>query len=124
MGPNLGLVFQLVAYERMLRGGPDALDEDESPYPNYPPEEDSQPPVDYSHPGYSNDTFQSPRTPVSSEGSSASDSQLSTPEVDPPLPLSPVERASRKSSLSIIIGQPQHMGAVAIHDDEEEILSP
>ncbi|GAA5856340.1 hypothetical protein JCM8547_000879 [Rhodosporidiobolus lusitaniae] len=40
VGPNLSLVFQLVAYERTLRG--DTLDGDEDgeepPYPHYPPE--------------------------------------------------------------------------------------
>lgn len=126
VGPNLGLVFQLVAYERILRGS-DPSHEDDTTYPDYPPEEDLPAPplaVDYSHPGYNtNGSMQSPRTPVSSQGSSASDSHLSTPEVELPLPLSPAQRAARKSSLSIVIGQPRRVDAVAILDDEQ-VLSP
>ncbi|ORY56183.1 hypothetical protein BCR35DRAFT_335489 [Leucosporidium creatinivorum] len=127
VGPNLGLVFQLVAYERTLRGGPDALNEEEPPYPDYPSEQDLEP-VDYSHPGYSHVTASSPRTPISSEGSSASDSHLSTPEVDPPMTMSPAFTSSGKtaaSPLSILVGQPTLPSRVVIHDDDdEEILSP
>ncbi|GAA5892024.1 hypothetical protein JCM6882_005665 [Rhodosporidiobolus microsporus] len=46
VGPNLSLVFQLVAYERTLRGDSfDAVEDDEEGgYPNYPPELSSPPP--------------------------------------------------------------------------------
>lgn len=84
--------------------------------------------VDYSHPGYSHVTANSPRTPISSEGSSASDSHLSTPEVDPPMAMSPAFASSGKttaSPLSILVGQPTLPSRVVIHDDDdEEILSP
>lgn len=123
VGPNLGLVFQLVAYERTLRGGPDALNDEEPPYPDYPSEQDMEP-VDYSHPGYSHVTASSPRTPISSEGSSASDSHLSTPEVDPPAFVSSGKTTA--SPLSTLVGQPTLPSRVVIHDDDddEEILSP
>jgi hypothetical protein len=124
VGPNLGLVFQLVAYERTLRGGPNALNDEEPPYPDFPSEQEMEP-VDYSHPGYSHITASSPRTPISSEGSSASDSHLSTPEVDPPMPDFASSGKTTASPLSILVGQPALSSRVVIHDDDdEEILSP
>ncbi|GAA5907772.1 hypothetical protein JCM8208_005514 [Rhodotorula glutinis] len=47
VGPNLSLVFQLVAYERTLRGDSASGEEgDEPPYPHYPPEPTSARPAD------------------------------------------------------------------------------
>ena len=47
VGPNLSLVFQLVAYERTLRGDSASGEEgDEPPYPHYPPEPTSARPPD------------------------------------------------------------------------------
>ncbi|GAA5896919.1 uncharacterized protein JCM6883_007055 [Sporobolomyces salmoneus] len=82
VGPNLGLVFQLVAYERTLRGDSnDPADEEENGYPHYPPEPvSSAPSVDSRFPTYH------PYTPTSLDGST-SRSQFSTPDLN--LPLSP-----------------------------------
>ncbi|KAK4057598.1 tyrosine/serine/threonine protein phosphatase [Microbotryomycetes sp. JL221] len=75
IGPNLSLVFQLVAYERTLR-------EDHDKYTPTVPlvQQDNKVCRNNSH--YPLPLAASPRTPSSSEGSSACDSHLSTPEVD------------------------------------------
>ncbi|GAA5997343.1 uncharacterized protein JCM10292_000191 [Rhodotorula paludigena] len=114
VGPNLSLVFQLVAYERTLRGDNLAEDVDEPPYPhsatrspvtvNHAVDDDLPPPTP-AH-GFSPFAFPparptvnplpSPRTPVSSEGSMA-ESQLSTPDLHDPL-ISPTFSAGTKAS--------------------------
>ncbi|KAI5478223.1 tyrosine-protein phosphatase [Pseudohyphozyma bogoriensis] len=117
VGPNLGLVFQLVAYERTLGGGAAAVaddDDDEEPYP-FPA---------------------SPRTPNSvGEGdvSSASSAEVLTPDH---LPINPSmengsERKGEKERPRLAIftgaeaGASVGRGIVLHHDDsEEEILSP
>ncbi|KAK4055229.1 tyrosine/serine/threonine protein phosphatase [Microbotryomycetes sp. JL201] len=70
IGPNLSLVFQLVAYERLLR-------EQYSKYGHA-----QAPPTIIASTEYPQPVAASPRTPSSSEGSSACESNLSTPEVD------------------------------------------
>lgn len=121
VGPNLGLVFQLVAYERTLRGGADAYndEEDDSTYPYGPQmaaaERDAAPVA-----------VNSPRTPLWSEGSSASDSHLSTPEVDTVIAQSsvvPNGRCKALPSLSVLVPPRKRVEAVGA-DDSQEILSP
>ncbi|GAA6062397.1 hypothetical protein JCM10212_006183 [Sporobolomyces blumeae] len=90
IGPNLGLVFQLVAYERTLRGDSgDLADEDEPAYPHYPPEPVEAPSSEASFASHpvdvgSTSKFQGPQTPVSLDGS-MSTSQYSTPDLYHPL---------------------------------------
>ncbi|GAA5864992.1 hypothetical protein JCM1840_005700 [Sporobolomyces johnsonii] len=108
VGPNLGLVFQLVAYERTLRGDANNLEDDEEPpYPHYPPEpisssddEPPPPPSASSHRPLQFGAFAfprplgSPRTPISPEGSVQSD--FSTPDLHDPL--SPTFSTGTKAS--------------------------
>lgn len=88
VGPNLGLVFQLVAYERTLRGASGEMDDDAETEDRFPPAQDSREDDRRSTRPHSSSIgsappmANSPRTPIWSEGSSASDSHLSTPEVD------------------------------------------
>ncbi|BGP36472.1 tyrosine/serine/threonine protein phosphatase [Rhodotorula kratochvilovae] len=150
VGPNLSLVFQLVAYERTLRG--DSLDGgegDEPPYPHYPPEpssahplgddDDLPPPTPAegfrpfafppARPSASFNPLPSPRTPVSSVGSVA-DSQLSTPDLHDPLG-SPTESTGTKASsvtstpLSTVerLGLPPHPVRIVRPDEDEEDAS-
>ncbi|CEQ38848.1 SPOSA6832_00335, partial [Sporobolomyces salmonicolor] len=105
VGPNLGL---LVAYERTLRGDAgNHEDDEESPYPQYPPEPVSSsddelppPPSASSHRSLQFGAFAfprafgSPRTPISPEGSVQS--EFSTPDLHDPL--SPTFSTGTKAS--------------------------
>jgi hypothetical protein len=88
VGPNLGLVFQLVAYERTLRGGTGGFDDDDEDdeighlNARRPLDDKTMSPSHPSSMAQAPFVANSPRTPIWSEGSSASDSHLSTPEVD------------------------------------------
>ncbi|GAA5990533.1 hypothetical protein JCM5350_005831 [Sporobolomyces pararoseus] len=89
VGPNLGLVFQLVAYERTLRGDSNDPEEEENGYPRYPPEPASTEGQDHSRfPVY-------PQTPNSLDGST-SRSEFSTPDLH--LPLSPTFSSGTQQS--------------------------
>ncbi|GAA5947062.1 hypothetical protein JCM3765_002135 [Sporobolomyces pararoseus] len=89
VGPNLGLVFQLVAYERTLRGDSNDPEEEENGYPRYPPEPPSTERQDESRfPVY-------PQTPNSLDGSTTR-SQFSTPDLH--LPLSPTFSSGTQQS--------------------------
>lgn len=96
VGPNLSLVFQLVAYERTLRGDSGTGDDlyAASAYPLEPSKEEDQglpPPTPadsfrpfaFPLPFHHQPSFPSPRTPMSE--SSMADSQLSTPDLHDPL---------------------------------------
>ncbi|BGP21556.1 tyrosine-protein phosphatase [Rhodotorula toruloides] len=111
VGPNLSLVFQLVAYERTLRG--DSGNEDDayahSAYLPEPSQEDDQglpPPTPadsfrpfaFPLPSRLQSSYPSPRTPMS-EGSMA-DSQLSTPDLHDPLVSPTFSIATRTSSVT------------------------
>ncbi|GAA6011087.1 hypothetical protein JCM11491_005933 [Sporobolomyces phaffii] len=97
VGPNLGLVFQLVAYERTLRGDAnDAAyddDDDESGYPRFPPE-----PVSSDDPR----TPVYPNTPRSLDGGggSASRSEVSTPDLHLPHSPTPSNETGQSSATS------------------------
>ncbi|GAA5876065.1 hypothetical protein JCM16303_007008 [Sporobolomyces ruberrimus] len=89
VGPNLGLVFQLVAYERTLRGDSnDPADEEEAGYPHYPPEPVTADSNNNSFPTY-------PQTPNSLDDS-MSRSQFSTPDLH--LSLSPTSSSGTQQS--------------------------
>jgi len=120
VGPNLGLVFQLVAYERNLRGasGPDPYGEEdeEGPYPA-DPTSPPQAPVPARIAFSSAEPAPSPRTPLWSEGSTASGSQLSTPDMHEPA-LSPT--VSLVSSVNSTGGRSARTNAIG--RDEVVIL--
>lgn len=111
VGPNLSLVFQLVAYERTLRGDNGGEDDAyaHSAYPPEPSQEDDQglpPPTPadsfrpfaFPLPSRHQSSFPSPRTPMS-EGSMA-DSQLSTPDLHDPLISPTFSIGTRTSSVT------------------------
>lgn len=98
VGPNLSLVFQLVAYERLLKEQHDKY--------GAPAEHTSSSSNSGQYPSAT-----SPRTPSSSEGSSACDSHLSTPEMN-------------VATLHGVLPAPSHVTAIAGDSvDEVEILS-
>ncbi|KAM0756086.1 phosphatases II [Meredithblackwellia eburnea MCA 4105] len=110
VGPNLGLVFQLVAYERTLRGASGEDEEEEPPFPDY-----------------SNAAVESPRTPLSS-GESSADSQISTPPGDhdsiSPTFSKALSPTTTSTPLSIITSRPDLKIRVRGEDDDEAVLSP
>lgn len=103
-----GLVFQLVAYERTLRGAAPENDDEEPPFPDYA------------------NMASSPRTPLSSEGSGSSDSQLSTPEAGELSHLPSFSSASQSTSptppLSTMTSR-SDIKLRILHEDDE-VLSP
>ncbi|SCV68771.1 BQ2448_892 [Microbotryum intermedium] len=81
VGPNLGLVFQLVGYERALRGDTGVRDdEEEPPFPDYAEERAAAEAKLAPWNSMQVESTSSPKTPISSHGSLTSGSHLSTPE--------------------------------------------
>ncbi|KDE05004.1 hypothetical protein MVLG_04549 [Microbotryum lychnidis-dioicae p1A1 Lamole] len=81
VGPNLGLVFQLVGYERALRGDAGVRDEEEEPpFPDYAEERAVAEAKLAPWTSKQVESTSSPKTPISSHGSLTSGSHLSTPE--------------------------------------------
>ncbi|GAA6053458.1 hypothetical protein JCM3770_005175 [Rhodotorula araucariae] len=146
VGPNLSLVFQLVAYERTLRGDSlDSADGDEPPYPHYPPEPTSAHPLDgdggdrppptpaegfrpFAFPPARPSAFNplpSPRTPVSSVGS-VHGSQLSTPDLHDPLVSPSLSTGTKASSVtSTPLSDAERLGLLPqavriVHPGEDE----
>ncbi|GAA5866290.1 hypothetical protein JCM3774_006604 [Rhodotorula dairenensis] len=148
VGPNLSLVFQLVAYERTLRGDSINGDDDLSEPPSaafrsetprtqsdLPPATplDVERPFAFPRPPVRpisrmvNGTLASPHTPVSD--ASLAYSQMSTPELRDPLLSPTLSSATKSSSVTSTPLSPerqyQHRPAVRIvHSDSDETSQP